>query len=292
MTNGWIFLNKPEGVSSTLASTLVRRLFKASKAGHVGTLDPFASGVLPIALGEATKTIPYFDADSKSYVFQITWGEQRNTDDVEGDIIKTSIVYPSEGDIRAALPYFKGTISQIPPAYSAIKIQGKRAYALARAGENVSLSSRQVRIDDLKLLSIDSLTQATFQVDCGSGTYVRSLARDLACYLGTVGFVSYLQRIRVGKIHLEMTISLEKLKENRHILEMHQVLKPIGAVLDDIPAVTVSASDAQKVRQGKGIFLFEKHPLGKMVTIWENSDLVAIGVMKNSEFFPKRVFNI
>ena len=251
--NGWILLDKPYGMSSTQAGNIVRRLTKSAKAGHAGTLDPLATGVLPIALGEATKTIPYMMEDRKQYRFQVTWGEQRTTGDAEGVVDSTSLSRPDKQAIIAVLPQFTGIIQQCPPAFSAIKVEGQRAYALARAGEAVILTSRPVTIHELILESMASPDQATFLVTCGTGTYVRSLARDLAQALGTVGYVSSLRRTFVGKFQEKDTILLEKLRELSHKSTIDQGILPLGAVLDDIPAVPVTAEDADLIRQGQRI---------------------------------------
>lgn len=295
--NGWIILDKPLGMSSTQASSFVRRLFKADKAGHAGTLDPFATGILPIALNEATKTIPYVVDGRKIYQFQVTWGEQRTTDDREGEVCATSSHRPTEPEIRAALPQFIGKIQQVPPPYSAIKIQGQRAYKLARSGQEVEMKPREVMIYDFQLAFSDSNDCSTFRVECGTGTYVRSLARDLALSLGTVGFVSTLRRLQVGKFDEQHAISLEKLKEIGHTPEVCSALLSIRTVLDDIPAVSVSKSDAQKIRQGQKIWWrgdsvgsFDA-TMSELVILLEN-EVVAIAQHDDGWLSPKRVFNI
>lgn len=335
--NGWIILDKPLGMTSTQASSFVRRLFKADKAGHAGTLDPFATGVLPIALNEATKTIPYVVDGQKVYQFQVTWGEQKSTDDVEGEVIATSSHRPTEESIKAVLPQFTGAIQQVPPPYSAIKINGQRAYQLARAGQEFEIKPRQVIIHDFQLASLDSKDCATFTVECGTGTYIRSLARDLALSLGTVGFVSSLRRLQVGRFKEEHTISLEKLKEIGYNPEMHalsgsfsgetsesfaarnilyvrehrerfrwpqqndpggvySVILPIRTVLDDIPAVSVSESDAQKIRLGQRIYVSSGDNSASQVVIFLGDEVVAIaqqgddGWLSPKRVFPKQVF--
>jgi tRNA pseudouridine55 synthase len=289
--NGWILLDKPYGMSSTQAGNIVRRLTQSSKAGHAGTLDPFATGVLPIALGEATKTIPYIMENAKQYRFQVTWGEQRTTDDVEGAVVAACEIRPDRGAITAILPQFIGSIQQCPPAFSAIKVEGRRAYDLARAGENVVLKSRLVTVHDLILESIDSLEQATFLVTCGSGTYVRSLTRDMAEALGTVGYVSFLRRTFVGKFHEKDTILLEKLRELRHISEIDQWILPLGAVLDDIPAVPIKAEDAIKIRQGQMVPIAGISSNLSISALWLEDQVVAIVENRDGFYCPKRVFN-
>jgi len=299
LLNGWVILDKPYGMSSTQASNLVRHLTGATKAGHAGTLDPLATGVLPIALNEATKTIPYVVADLKQYSFQVTWGEQRLTDDAQGSIISTSNHRPSHEAITAILPKFMGPISQQPPLFSALKIKGKRAYEMARMGEvfqeslreALALKIRLVTIHDLALNSIDSCDQATFIVTCGPGTYVRSLARDMAEVLGTVGYVSRLRRMLVGKFHQNDAISLEKLQELGHKSKLHRVVLPLGAVLDDIPAVSITMEEASMIRQGQRISVAEKQECLPLVVLRLEKDIVALAQGDRGYFYPKRVFN-
>lgn len=297
--NGWIILDKPYGMTSTLASTLVRRLMGACKAGHAGTLDPLATGVLPIALGEATKTIPYAVADVKQYSFSVTWGEQRTTDDAEGGIVMTSENRPSQQEILAILPRFIGLINQRPPLFSALKIEGKRAYDLARNGdptiieqlkEAIILKTRPVTIHNLTLESIDSRDQATFVVTCGPGTYVRSLARDMAEVLRTVGHVSRLRRIQDGKFHQNDAISLEKLREFGHKSKLHRVFLPLGAVLDDIPAVSVTMEEAIMIHQGQRIPVNSRQGQLSLVVLRLADQVVAIAKGCDGYFYPKRVF--
>ena len=210
--HGWVVLDKPYGVGSTPMVGKVRWLFSAAKAGHAGTLNPLATGILPIALGEATKTVPFMMDAAKSYTFQITWGETRSTQDAEGEVTATSDIRPTSDEITATLPQFIGDIEQIPPKFSAIKIDGERAYDLARAGGVVEIKSRPVRVDKFALIAATEDT-ATFDVDCGKGTYIRSLARDLAAVLGTCGYVSVLRRTRVGPFTLEESITLDELTQ-------------------------------------------------------------------------------
>src|SRR5215469_15893676 len=196
--DGWLVLDKPVGLSSAAAVTAVRRLFNAAKAGHGGTLDPLASGVLPIALGEATKTVGFAMAGTKTYRFTVRWGERRTTDDAEGTVMATSAARPAAAEIEAALQRFIGEIEQVPPDFSAIKVEGRRAYARARAGETLALAPRRVRIDRLSLLDRPDADHARLETVCGKGTYIRSLARDLAAALGTLGYVADLRRVAVG----------------------------------------------------------------------------------------------
>jgi len=198
--HGWVILDKPSGVTSTQAVATVRRIFNAQKAGHAGTLDPLATGILAIALGEATKTVPYVQDAAKIYRFTATWGEARDTDDAEGKVTGTSEVRPDKSSIEAILPRFTGPLTQTPPAYSAIKVAGERAYDLARQGEEVTLEPRQVQVYEARLVEAKT-DQAVFEILCGKGTYVRSWVRDVALALGTLGYVSQLRRTRIGVAH-------------------------------------------------------------------------------------------
>jgi tRNA pseudouridine55 synthase len=297
--SGWIILDKPYGMTSTKASSLVRRLTGASKAGHAGTLDPLATGVLPIALDEATKTIPYVVADTKQYSFQVTWGEQRTTDDAQGAVIETSCHRPTPESISAILPRFTGIVHQRPPLFSALKIDGKRAYDLARSGdasimdelkEAIILKTRPVTIHNIILESIDSKDQATFIVTCGPGTYVRSLARDMAEVLGTVGYVSRLRRVMVGKFHQNDAISLENLRELGHKSKLHCLFLPLGAVLDDIPAVSVTMEEAMMINQGQRIPFIGKQVQGSLVALKLSGQVVALAKQSDGYCYPKRVF--
>ncbi|MEI8295823.1 MAG: tRNA pseudouridine(55) synthase TruB [Alphaproteobacteria bacterium] len=290
IVSGWVILNKPLGLSSTQSTSKVKRLFGATKAGHAGTLDPLATGVLPIALGEATKTMPYAVFTNKTYQFQICWGEERDTGDAEGKVIAESQHRPSAQDIEAVLPQFHGEITQIPPDYSAIKIQGIPAYRLARQGEAVPVRPRQVTIHNLKLLSIDDRDHASFEVSCAVGTYVRSLARDLALALGTKGYLSQLIRTRVGKFTLDSAISLEKLCNMHHKEEWWSVLLTPSAVLDDIPAVTLAASDILKIQRGQDVPVDCQEQAA--VSLWADGRLLAIAYVKAGRAHPKRVFHL
>src|SRR6185369_8166034 len=234
--DGWVVLDKPLGMGSTQAVGRVRWLFGAQKAGHGGTLDPLATGVLPIALGEATKTVPFVIDGRKEYRFTLQFGEARSTEDAEGEVTATSEVRPTDGAIRAALASFIGAIEQMPPVFSALKVDGKRAYDLARAGEAVALKPRQVTIERLELLGRPDADHADFVVGCGKGTYIRSLGRDLARAVGTVGHLSALRRTAVGPFREEAAISLSKLEALGHNSPLLGALVPVATALDDIPA--------------------------------------------------------
>lgn len=251
--DGWLVLDKPVGLSSAGAVAAVKRAFNAAKAGHAGTLDPLASGVLPIALGEATKTVSLIQDGAKTYRFTLRWGEARSTDDREGEVIATSDLRPDEAAIRAALPRFTGEIEQIPPAYSAIKRDGRPAYARARAGETVELAPRRVTIARLELETLPDGDHAVIRVECGKGTYIRSLARDLARCLGTVGHVAALRRLRVGRFAEEAAISLENLGSLGHSPARFACLQSVATALDDIPALAVTEGERLRLTQGQAV---------------------------------------
>jgi tRNA pseudouridine55 synthase len=296
--HGWIALDKPYGMGSTQALGKVRWLLNAEKAGHGGTLDPLASGLLPIALGEATKTVSYAMDGRKVYRFTAKWGEERNTDDLEGQVTVTSDQRPSQGEIEAILPRFTGEIMQAPPAFSAIKVDGERAYDLARSGEQVELAARPILIEALRLTDLPDVDHATFEVTCGKGTYIRSLARDIGRALGSAAHVTMLRRIAVGPFAESDMISLEKLEELSHKAPggdaMNGVLHPIATVLDGIPALAVDESGTQRLRQGQPI------PLGgaivpdtdDTVLITHGGEPVGIGQVEHGMLKPKRLFNL
>ena len=253
--HGWLILDKPKGLTSTQALGKARRLMDGHKVGHCGTLDPLATGILPLAFGEATKMVPYVMNSDKEYEFVIRWGEQRDTDDAEGKIIATSSKRPTLEQINAALPAFIGTISQTPPIFSAIKLQGERAYDIARAGGTPEMAPRSIVIHTLECLSIPNQDHAAFKVHCGKGVYVRSIARDLAAKLGTYGHIKELRRTRVGSFTLNHTISLEKLAELSHKDAALTALLALRMALDDIPALNLTADEAQRLRAGQSIMI-------------------------------------
>ena len=291
--DGWVVLDKPLGLGSTQAVGKVRWLFAAEKAGHGGTLDPLATGVLPIALGEATKTVPFVMDGRKEYRFSLRFGEARATDDGEGAVTATSDARPTDAAIRAALPQFTGSIEQMPPAFSALKIDGKRAYDLARAGETVELKPRQVTIDRLELLARPDADHADFVVACGKGTYIRSLGRDLARILGTVGHLSALRRTVVGPFREEAAISLPKLEALGHIPPLLGVLVPVATALDDIPALALTGTQADRLRHGQPVLLTrDAPPSGTLVRAETGSKLVALVRSDGAALQPVRVFNL
>lgn len=252
-------MDKPKGLTSTQALGKVRKIMEGQKAGHAGTLDPLATGVLPIAFGEATKLIPYVVDGAKEYEFSIHWGEERSTDDAEGEVIAKSEKRPSEKEIISALPKFIGKIEQIPPSFSAVKIEGERAYDIARSGARPDLSPRPVIVYAFELLSAPQQDNARFKVVCGKGMYVRALARDFARFLGTYGYIEELRRTRVGVFTIENAISLEKLEEMKHKGKVADALLAVKAALDDIPALSLTASEAMQLRNGQSLLIRPQH---------------------------------
>jgi tRNA pseudouridine55 synthase len=303
-------LDKPEGITATRATGIVRRIFNAQKAGHAGTLDPLASGVLPVALGEATKTVPYALEGHKTYRFTAAWGEARETDDREGRVVATSPVRPDGAAITAALARFTGEIEQRPPAYSAVKVDGARAYALARAGEAVALTARRVTIHRLELVGMPDPGQAEFRAVCGKGVYIRSLVRDLALALGTVGHVATLRRERVGPFGLDQSIPLAKLEEMSHIpdpsgavgpaVSLLALLLPIETALDDIPALALTGSEADRLKQGRPVPVLRSDNRKVVDALAEGSTLFAkaegkpVGLLTwdGALAHPLRLFNL
>ncbi len=291
--DGWVVLDKPLGMGSTQAVAKVRWLYQAEKAGHGGTLDPLASGVLPIALGEATKTVPFVMDGRKEYRFTLRFGEARSTDDGEGEVVATSEVRPSDEAIRAGLPAFIGSVEQVPPAFSALKIGGKRAYDLARAGETVDLKPRRVIIERLELLGRPDADHADFVVTCGKGTYIRSLGRDLARALGTVGHLSFLRRTAAGPFREEAAISLPKLEALGHNSRLLGALAPVATALDDIPALALTEAQANRLRQGQPMHLTrDAPPSGTLLRAELEGKLVALVRSDGTALKPVRVFNL
>ncbi len=296
--HGWIILDKPLELTSTRAVSMVRRLFNAQKAGHAGTLDPLATGLLAIALGEATKTVPYVMDGAKTYQFTVRWGQETTTDDTEGEVVQTSSLRPAREDIEGCMEGFTGTIMQVPPAFSAIKVGGERAYDLARDGEHVELQARPIVIDELRLLSIPDEDHAVFEAQCGKGTYVRSLGRDMGRALGCYGHVTALRRTRVEPYGEDDMISLEILEEIGHKGAGQEALKefllPLSTALDDIPALAVSKEEAAKLRSGQAIFIRGRDApiLQGPVLITSQEEEIALGEMREGMMWPKRVFNL
>ena len=262
--SGWINLNKPAGMTSNDALMKLKRGLGFPKIGHAGTLDPLASGVLPVALGEATKLVSYMMEDDKVYLFTVTWGEQRTTDDNEGEVMVSSDVRPTEDQIRATLPAFIGRIMQKPPTFSAIKIDGQRAYDLARAGKEFEIEARPIDVYELDLVRFDEAT-ATFRAVCGKGTYVRSLARDIARKLGTYGYVSTLIREAVGPFSLETSISLDITGQNDDNSALESAVLPVETVLDDIPVLSVNDQEAVRLKNGQKLTFIARPQMQRLL---------------------------
>jgi tRNA pseudouridine55 synthase len=304
---GWLVLDKPAGLSSAQAVGKARRLLDAAKAGHAGTLDPLATGVLPIAFGEATKTMSFVVEGDKSYRFTVSFGATTATDDCEGEILATSAARPADTDLQAALSGFVGRIDQVPPIYSALKLAGARSYELARAGIIPDLPARSVRIDALTLLERPDADHAVLEVVCGKGTYVRSLARDLARVLGTLGHVSQLRRLKVGRFTEESAISLDGLMELAHTPAVERLLLPIETALDDIPALALTEAEAHRLRQGQTVALLSRLDGERLMAVkakveaggrgdstilaLEAGRLVALARLEGAQIRPVRVIN-
>lgn len=289
--HGWVVLDKPVGMTSTHAVSVVKRAFAAKKAGHAGTLDPLASGLLPIALGEATKTVPFVMDGRKAYQFTVAWGTQTDTDDTEGRVIATSDKRPDEAAIRALLPRFTGTILQTPPKFSAIKIAGERAYDLARDGETVELEARPVEIDSLVIVSHDGAT-TTFEAECGKGTYVRAIARDLGVALGCLGHVAHLRRTRVGPFTVTDAAGVDALRESPE--SAAAALQPVKAALTLIPEIVIHRDAAARIKRGQSALLRGAGAPVELEAAYATcaGTLVATGSVENGEFVPHRVFNL
>ena len=259
--HGWLVLDKPRGISSAAAVARVRRALGAEKAGHGGTLDPLATGVLPIALGEATKTVAYAMDGRKTYQFQVRWGEERTTDDAEGDVVAVSAERPTASQVEAVLPEFVGEIEQRPPAFSAIKVDGRRAYELARADLAPALEPRRVVIERLALVEVPDRDHARFEAVAGKGAYMRSLARDLARRLGTVGHIDLLRRTAVGPFREAQAISLEQIEALGHSAAALGRVLPVETALDDIPALALTEDEASRLRRGQSVALIKRSDL-------------------------------
>ncbi len=296
--HGWLVLDKPQGLTSNQALGRLKRLFNPRKVGHAGTLDPLATGVLPIAFGEATKTVAHVVDCEKTYDFTIRWGVETDTDDAEGKPVKTSDARPTREAIEAALPAFIGDIMQTPPCYSAIKVDGERAYDLARDGEAVELEPRTVSVFELEIVDMPSPDLTRLVCDCGKGTYVRSIARDLGRALGCYGHIAALRRTSVGAFSEENAISLEKLESlSNSDAGQDALLSAVGPVetaLDGIPALAVSGDDAARLKRGQSILIRGGNaPILKgPVYATSHGVLIAIGEVERGELHPVRVFNI
>ncbi|WP_019960366.1 tRNA pseudouridine(55) synthase TruB [Woodsholea maritima] len=306
--HGWVVFDKPLEMTSTQAVAKIRYLFNAQKAGHAGTLDPLASGILPIALGEATKTVPFAQDGTKTYRFTVRWGRSTTTLDGEGASTGESDVRPSQGEIEAVIPRFIGEIDQVPPAFSAIWVNGERAYDLARAGHEVELKARKIQVDDLRLMDCPNADLAVFEMVCGKGSYVRSMARDLAMALGAEGHVAALRRTQVGPFTLDGAVTLDALADLGHKDQLYEALKPVETALDDIPALALTQDEVAHVRQGRAIVLPARRAdelralrrprmigdkdFSRAAVAFFEGRAVAIGLARAGQFAPVRVFQI
>lgn len=292
--DGWLVIDKPRNMGSTDVVNKTRRLFNAQKNGHTGTLDPFATGVLPIAFGEATKLVPYVTDGPKEYEFIVQWGAETATGDTEGAVVSRSDKIPAYEEILAVLPSFIGQITQVPPAYSAIKIGGQRAYDLARKGEEVNIPERIVEIYYLELMEELPNRQAKFKVGCSKGTYVRTLGMDIARKLGTKGYLAELRRTKCGNFDLSDTILLENLENMVHSKGSKEILLPVITSLRDIAEIAVTEADAAKLRQGQAVSP-RNYPVadlkGKMAAALFEGELVAMVRIEETRISPHRVFN-
>jgi tRNA pseudouridine55 synthase len=312
--SGWLVLDKPVGMGSTEAVSKIKWLFQAEKAGHAGTLDPLASGMLPIALGEATKTVPYVQDGAKIYRFTVAWGDERSTDDLEGPVTETSDKRPTESEILSLLPKYTGVIMQTPPQFSAIKIAGERAYDLARSGETIDIPPREIEIGRLDLVSMTPDGNTIFEIECGKGTYVRSLARDMGRDLGCFGHISELRRTEVEPFTAEDLVTIGMLEaalpqrmddaadgEGDRIgarpafddlAALDAYIVDTGAALDCLPQVVVTDDAAAKIRLGNPVIIRGRDaPVeAEEACATARGKLVAIGAIEAGMFKPKRVF--
>jgi tRNA pseudouridine55 synthase len=299
--SGWICLDKPYDLTSTHAVGRIRRIFNAQKAGHAGTLDPLATGILPIALCEATKTVAFMVDADKTYRFTIAWGRTTATYDREGETIAESDVRPTVAQVEAALPAFVGEISQVPPAFSAIKVDGERSYDLARAGQAVELAPRIVTVHAARVTEVPDADHVTLEIECGKGTYVRAICRDLADALGACGHVSDLRRTRVGPFSDKTAVTLEMLEDLGHKARQSEALLPVETALDDIPELAVTDEDAFRLKQGRSIVLVPRQvetvkarlkPGSRTVSAMLGGKVVALCEMRAGRLEPSRVFHL
>lgn len=291
--SGWVVIDKPAGMTSTAVVNKVRWAFQAKKAGHAGTLDPSATGLLAVALGEATKTIPFVTDALKAYAFSIRLGAATNTDDAEGETIASSDQRPEDADIRRALSDFTGDIQQVPPKFSAVKIDGQRAYAMARAGEDIELAARPLFVESLAMTSRPDPDHATLEMVCGKGGYVRSIARDLGETLGCFAHVESLRRLWSGPFDLENAVTLEQIETLAHSPELDDILLPLESGLTDLPELPATAEGAQRMTNGNpGMVIAASAEYGDLAWASYAGQPVAIGIYKAGELHPTRVFRL
>ncbi len=293
--HGWVILDKPVGMTSTQAVGAIKRIFEAQKAGHAGTLDPLATGILPIALGEATKTVPFAVDGEKAYRFTVRFGAETDTDDAEGKVVRTSDALPPRAAIEALLPRFTGEILQVPPQFSAIKVDGNRAYDLAREGEEVVLEPREVLIEDLSLIEMPDAATAVFEARCGKGTYVRALARDMGTELECLGHLIALRRTRVAPFDEAQAVRLADLEAAAEEGEnaLHALLLPIEAALQDLAAISVGQNDAARLLRGQAVLIRGRDAPTTTGPTYATckGQLIAVGQIEKGELRPVRVFN-
>ncbi|KAE9631096.1 tRNA pseudouridine(55) synthase TruB [Parasedimentitalea maritima] len=289
--SGWLVVDKPAGITSTSVVNKVRWALDAKKAGHAGTLDPEATGVLAVALGEATKTVPYITDALKAYRFTVRLGQATNTDDTEGEVIATSDARPSDDEIIAALPQFLGDIMQVPPKFSAVKIDGQRAYKLARDGEDVELAARALWVEELLLVDRPDADHVTLEMTCGKGGYVRSIARDLGASLGCHGHVRELRRVWSGPFDVENGLTLDRIEEIERTPELDTFIQPLEIGLADLPELKCTPEGAAKLRNGNpGMVLAATVEYGDEAWASLDGEAVAVGTYKAGELHPSRVF--
>ncbi|OCX66724.1 tRNA pseudouridine(55) synthase TruB [Thioclava sp. SK-1] len=291
--SGWLIVDKPADMTSTSVVNKVRWAFGAKKAGHAGTLDPAATGVLAIALGEATKTVPYITDALKCYRFQVRLGAATNTDDAEGEVIETADARPSDDDIRAALGAFTGDIMQVPPQFSAVKVDGERAYKLARAGEEMELAARELWVDSLEMIARPDADTVELEMVCGKGGYVRSIARDLGQTLGCLGHVLWLRRTWSGPFEAEDGLTMAQVEELAKTPELDAKLLPLELGLEDLPELKCTPEGAVRLKNGNpGMVLASDVEYGDEAWVSYQGQPIAVGIYKSGEVHPSRVFNL
>ena len=290
--SGWLVVDKPAGPTSTAVVNKVRWALGAAKAGHAGTLDPEATGVLAVALGEATKTVPFITDALKAYVFDVKLGEATNTDDAEGEVIARSDLRPSDDEIKAALLQFVGDIEQVPPKFSAVKVDGQRAYKLSRAGEDITLAARPLYVDELSMVERTDADHVRLEMVCGKGGYVRSVARDLGEALGCKGHVLRLRRVWSGPFEAEKGLSYEQIEAMAKTPELEAYILPLEMGLEDLPEVKATSEGAAKLRNGNpGMVFASEAEYGDECWASLDGKAVAVGLYKAGELHPSRVFN-
>ena len=289
--NGWVFIDKPKNLTSFQVIKALRKVLKIKKIGHAGTLDPFATGILAVAIGEATKSIKYFNK-TRHYSFKVVFGEEKDTDDITGKTIKSCNKIPTKHQIDQCLKSFLGEHEQVPPKYSAIKIRGERAYKLARSNYSFEIEPRIVRIIRLECHKTSIVNEFSFLLECSSGTYVRSIARDLGNMLGTCGYVSELRRIKIGQIDEKDIILLDKFLELVHIGDHFEVMHSIKEVLDDIPAVRIGNELRHKFQNGLSFNYFNDKSNIDYLLVENNKDLLGVGKAIEGKIKPIRLFNL